>query len=140
MFGLPPPDPAFEFSVASRGMSKGIAQTDDEPQALLKASGKSGPLEVGGQWKNVTSASAKGEAAVFVNANHAFGKLRLNAGVAYKFQTGVSGNPDTIPSSSRRARTRLSARSRFARRRSTARTTSALLSSRCTSKGGRRWI
>ena len=94
VFGLPPPDPAFEFSVASRGMSKGIAQTDDEPQAVLKASAKSGPLEIGEQWKNVTSTSAKGEAAVFVNVNHAFGKLRLNGGAAYKFQTWVSGNPD----------------------------------------------
>jgi hypothetical protein len=93
-FALPPPDPAFEFSVASRGMSKGIAQTDDEPQVILKATGKSGPLEIGGQWKNVTSTSAKGEAAVFVNASHAFGRLRLNGGAAYKFQTGVSGNPD----------------------------------------------
>jgi hypothetical protein len=94
VFGLPPPDPALEFSVASRGMSKGIAQTDDEPQVILKATGKSGPLEIGGQWKNVTSTSAKGEAAVFVNASHAFGRLRLNGGAAYKFQTGVSGNPD----------------------------------------------
>ena len=94
MFGLPPPDPAFEFSIASRGMSKGIAQTDDEPQIILKGSGKSGPLELGGQWKNVTSASARGEAATFVNASHNFGKVRVNGGVAYKFQTGVSGNPD----------------------------------------------
>ena len=93
-FALPPPDPAFEFSIASRGMSKGIAQTDDEPQIILRASGKSGPLEIGGQWKNVTSTSANGEAAAFVNANHSFGKLRLNGGVAYKFQTAVSGNPD----------------------------------------------
>lgn len=94
-FGLPPPDPAFEFSIASRGMSKGIAQTQDEPQAILKASGKSGPLEIGGQWKNVTSTSAKGEAAIFLNASHTLGKLRINGGAAYKFQTGVSGNPDS---------------------------------------------
>ena len=95
MFGLPPPDPAFEFSVASIGMSKGIAQTANEPQAIIKASGKAGALELGGQWKNVTSTVAKGEAAAFVNANHAFGKLRLNGGMAYKLQTGVTGNPDS---------------------------------------------
>lgn len=94
-FALPPPDPVLEFSIASRGMSKGIAQTRDEPQAIVKASGKSGPLELGAQWKNVTSSSAKGEAAIFANANHALGKLRLNGGIAYKFQTWTSGNPDS---------------------------------------------
>ena len=36
MFDLPPPDPGIEFVVASRGMSKGIAQTDG-PQALILA-------------------------------------------------------------------------------------------------------
>ena len=93
-FDLPPPDPAFEISVATRGMSKGIAQTEG-PQVILRASGKSGPFEAGGQWKNVTSSTAHGEAAVFVNALHSFGKLRLNAGAAYKFQTGVEGPTDS---------------------------------------------
>ena len=95
VFGLPPADPALEFSIASRGMSKGIAQTDGEPQAVIKGSAKLGPFEAGGQWKNVTSASARGEAAAFLNANRNVGKLRLNGGIAYKFQTGVSGNPDS---------------------------------------------
>ena len=95
IFGLPPADPALEFSIASTGMSKGIAQTDDEPQAIVRGSAKLGPFEAGGQWKNVTSTSAKGEAALFVNANRSFGKLRVNGGAAYKIQTGVSGNPDS---------------------------------------------
>lgn len=95
LFGLPPPDPALEFSIASRGMSKGIAQTNGEPQMLIRGSAKAGAAEAGGQWKNVTSTSATGEAAVFVNANHSLGAVRLNGGVSYKFQTGVSGNPDS---------------------------------------------
>ena len=94
MFDLPPPDPAFEFSVVSRGMSKGIAQTEG-PQVILRGFLKSGPFEAGGQWKNVTSTTARGEAAAFLNASHTFGKLRLNAGAAYKFQTGVSGPTDS---------------------------------------------
>jgi uncharacterized protein (TIGR02001 family) len=94
MFDLPPPDPAFEFSVASRGMSKGIAQTEG-PQVILRGLAKSGPFEAGGQWKNVTSSTARGEAAAFINASHSFGKLRLNAGAAYKFQTGVTGPTDS---------------------------------------------
>ena len=98
IFGLPPLDPAIEFSIASRGISKGIAQTDDEPQAVIKASAKFGAVETSGQWKNVTSTSAKGEAALSINASRAFGKLRLNSGAAYKFQTGVTGvtgSPDS---------------------------------------------
>jgi uncharacterized protein (TIGR02001 family) len=94
LFDLPPPDPAFEFSVASRGMSKGIAQTEG-PQVILRGMGKSGPLEFGGQWKNVTSSTARGEASAFVNANHSFGRARVTGGAAYKFQTGVSGNTDS---------------------------------------------
>ena len=74
-FDLPPPDPGFEISVASRGMSKGIAQTDG-PQVIVRASARSGVLEAGGQWKNVSSDTAWGEAAIFVNANHSFGKFR----------------------------------------------------------------
>ena len=94
MFDLPPPDPAFEISVASRGMSKGIAQTDG-PQVIVRGSGRSGPFEAGGQWKNVTSSSSRGEAAVFVNASRSFGTLRLNGGASYKFATGVRPPADT---------------------------------------------
>lgn len=93
MWDLPPPDPGFEIVVASRGMSKGIAQTEGI-QAVPKAFLQLGEVQVGGQWKNVTSPVADGEAAAFVNYAPKVGPWQLTFGAAYKFQTGVEGETD----------------------------------------------
>ena len=93
-FDLPPPDPGIEIVVASRGMSKGIAQTQG-PQLVPKAFVKFGDLQLGAQWKNVSSAAADGEGAIFANIAPKLGSLQLNAGVAYKFQTGIKGPTDS---------------------------------------------
>jgi hypothetical protein len=90
---LPPPQPAAEVSIATRGMSKGIAQTDG-PQLLAKGYLKLGTFQLGGQWKNVTSTSADGEAALSASTSRKLGTVQLTGGVAYKFQTGVRGHPD----------------------------------------------
>jgi hypothetical protein len=87
-FDLPPPDPGIEITVASRGMSKGIAQSEG-PQVVVRPFLQTGPLQFGGQWKNVSAAAARGEAAAFVSANPKMGKFQLQLGAAYKFQTGV---------------------------------------------------
>ena len=88
MWALPPPDPAIEILVATRGMSKGISQTEG-PQMIARGSVKFKDVQFGLQWKNVTSTRADGEAAAFANVTHKFGQLQVNGGVAYKFQTGV---------------------------------------------------
>lgn len=88
MFDLPPPDPGIEISVASRGMSKGIAQTEG-PQLVAKPYLQLGPVQIGGQWKNVTSPVAGGEAAAFVSVAPKLGRFQIQLGAAYKFQTGV---------------------------------------------------
>ena len=93
-FDLPPPDPGIEIVAATRGISKGIAQTDG-PQVIGKGFVRFGELQFGLQWKNVTSSSAEGEAAAFFNVTHKFGSLQVNGGVAYKFQTGIHGHPDS---------------------------------------------
>jgi uncharacterized protein (TIGR02001 family) len=94
MFDLPPPDPGFEFFVASRGISKGLAQTEG-PQFIPKAFVQMGPVQLGGQWKNVTSPVAEGEGAIFANASRAVGPVQLNVGITYKFQTAVRGPTDS---------------------------------------------
>lgn len=94
MFDIPPPNPGFEFFLASHGMSKGLGQTDG-PQAIPKAWLEFGDVQVGGQWKNVTNSAAKGEAGAFVNGSRKLGPWQLTAGVSYKFQTGVTGDPDS---------------------------------------------
>lgn len=93
MFDLPPFDPGIEVTVASRGMSKGVAQTEG-PQLVAKPFVQLGPVQLGGQWKNVSSAVAGGEAALFANVSPKLGKFQLNFGVSYKFQTGVDGPTD----------------------------------------------
>lgn len=93
MWDLPPPDPGIEISVASRGMSKGVAQTDGV-QVIPKAFVLFGPVQVGGQWKNVTSPVADGEAAAFVNYTPKLGQWQLTFGAAYKFQTNVKAETD----------------------------------------------
>lgn len=94
MIDLPPADPGIEFSIASRGISKGLAQTEG-PQVLPKAHVRIGKLQIGGQWKNVSSASADGEAAAFVNASGVLAGFQLSAGASWKFQTGVRGPADS---------------------------------------------
>lgn len=93
MWDLPPPDPGIEIVVASRGMSKGIAQTEGV-QVIPKGFVQFGPVQVGGQWKNVSSAAADGEAAAFVNYTPKLGPYQLTLGAAYKFQTSVEGDTD----------------------------------------------
>lgn len=94
MFALPPFDPGMEMVVSSPGMSKGIKQADPV-QTIPKVYVQIGGLQVGGQWKNVTSTAAEGEAAAFANASRKFGPYSLTVGAAYKFQTGVKGPTDS---------------------------------------------
>lgn len=93
MWDLPPPNPGFEIVVASHGMSKGIAQTDGV-QVVPKAFIQLGPVQVGGQWKNVSSPAADGEGAAFINYTPKLGAYQLTFGAAYKFQTNVKGETD----------------------------------------------
>ena len=83
----------FEIVVSSRGMSKGLAQTDGV-QVIPKAYLQVGDVQVGGQWKNVTSPVADGEAAAFVNYTPKLGQWQLTFGAAYKFQTNVKAETD----------------------------------------------
>ena len=45
-FGLPPPDPAIELFVASRGMTQGLSQSDG-PQVIPRAYVRFGEVQVG---------------------------------------------------------------------------------------------
>ena len=93
MLDLPPPDPGIEFVVASRGMSKGIAQTEG-PQAVIRPFVQMGPIQLATQWKNLSSPVAGGEASAIVSVAPKFGQFQLNASAAYKLQTGVRGPTD----------------------------------------------
>ena len=88
MLDIPPPDPGIEIVVASRGMSKGVAQTDG-PQLVARPTVSFGPVRLGSQWKNISSDVADGEAALSVSVSPKLGKVELEFGAAYKLQTGV---------------------------------------------------
>lgn len=90
---LPPPDPSIEVVVASRGYSKGLAQTDG-PQLLVRGEAASGPLFLGAYWKNVTSPVLDGEAGVLVGARGSLSGFDLQGTAAYKHSTGIDGPTD----------------------------------------------
>jgi hypothetical protein len=97
MFDLPPPDPMIEFVLASRGYSKGLAQTDGV-QALIRGEVEWGPLFAAAQWKNVNSSGANGEAQLQIGAGGDVGGFALGAAIGYKRLTGLpsSADEDTI--------------------------------------------
>lgn len=93
-FDLPPPKPAIELVVANRGMTKGVAQTKG-PQGIAKAFVKFGNVQVGAQWKNVSSPVTNGEGSIFVGASRKVGTVQLNGTAAWKFHTRVRGEVDS---------------------------------------------
>jgi hypothetical protein len=93
MFDLPPPDPAIEVQLASRGYSKGLAQTDGG-QLLIRGELASGPFLAQAYWKNVDSARASGEAGILIGVRTTLGGVALRVTAGYKHQTGVNGATD----------------------------------------------
>jgi hypothetical protein len=93
MFDLPPPDPAVEVQLASRGYSKGLAQTDGG-QLLIRGELASGPAFAQVQWKNVDNAHATGEATFLIGLRGRLAGIDLSATAGYKRLTGLHGATD----------------------------------------------
>jgi len=93
-FDLPPPRPAIEITLATKGMSKGITQTKG-PQAIAKGFLRFGTLQLGAQWKNVSSPNANGEASVFANLSRKLGTVQLGGGISYRMHTRVRNEADS---------------------------------------------
>ena len=93
MFELPPPDPAFEISIASQGMSKGLRQTEDA-QFLARGEVALGHLFVGLLWKNVDSTMAAGEGHSFIGYRTRLGGFDLVGTAGYHVQTSAIGHYD----------------------------------------------
>lgn len=83
MFDLPPPDPGIEINIASQGMSKGLRQTDG-PQILVRPEVAFGPIYFGAYAKNVSSATADGEAGPVIGVRTSSGGFDLAASATYK--------------------------------------------------------
>ena len=83
MINLPPPVPTAEFIVSSRGMSKGLAQTDG-PQYLARGELAFGRVLLGGYAKNVDSSTSDGEAGVLLGVKFSSGGFDLAGSAAWK--------------------------------------------------------
>jgi len=88
------PDPSIEVTFATRGMSKGLAQTDDEPQLVVRSELALRGFYIGATAKNVTSSSSDGEAAALAGWRGKAGGLDLAAGVALKRALATSAPYD----------------------------------------------
>lgn len=80
---LPPPDPGIEISIASRGYSKGIAQTEDV-QIVIRPELAIGDFHFGAYAKNVDSSDYDGEAGANIGVRKSFGKTELAASAGVK--------------------------------------------------------
>ena len=88
---VPPVVPAFEFSVASQGMSKGVRQSEGA-QFIIRPSIKARGFQLGAQWKNISTNSAKGEASIIGGWNGKAGGFDLGGSLAYKILTSAAGS------------------------------------------------
>lgn len=79
---LPPSPPTIQVSVASRGISKGIEQTDG-PQAVVQAELPVGPIYFAVSAKNVTSTTAKGKGGLTAGIRTKFAGLNLSASATW---------------------------------------------------------
>jgi hypothetical protein len=93
MLDLPPPEPAIEFVLASRGYSKGLAQTDGA-QLMVRGEVEWGPLFAAASWKNVDSSGAGSESQVQIGVGGDVGGFALEAAVGYKLLTGLPSSAD----------------------------------------------
>ena len=80
---LPPPDPGIEITVATKGMSKGLAQTDGG-QVVVRGELVSGHLYIGGLAKNLADSTADAELQYAVGGRWKVAKVDVNLSAAYK--------------------------------------------------------
>jgi hypothetical protein len=90
---LPPPDPGIEISLASRGYSKGLAQTD-VPQLLVRGELVFGPVYLAAIAKNVTSPLFDGETFAIVGLRKKVGGFNLAGSAAWRRMIAPVGTVD----------------------------------------------
>ena len=93
-FDLPPPVPTLEMNIASRGYSKGVAQTDG-PQIVVRPEVTFGGLRIAAYGKNVTSSQFDGEIGVSIGYKIAFEKTELAGSATVKHLVDANPGADT---------------------------------------------
>jgi hypothetical protein len=90
---LPPPDPGIEIVFATRGYSKGIAQTDGV-QGVGRGDLAFGSVTLSAQYKNITSATADGEIAFSGGWKGKTAGFDLGVTASWKQLIGLDGQVD----------------------------------------------
>jgi outer membrane receptor protein involved in Fe transport len=90
MLDAPPPNPSFEFQLASQGMSKGLRQTDGA-QWLARGELDVGPVLIGASAKNVTSGDRDGELLAYLGIRRGLAGFDIAASAGAKFALGAHG-------------------------------------------------
>ena len=90
-----PPVPAIEISVASRGYSKGVAQTNG-PQVIIRPEVSFGDLRIAGYGKNVTSDQFEGEAGISLTYRRLFGATELAGTTTVKHLLDANAGVDKV--------------------------------------------
>lgn len=93
-FDVPPPLPSFEVSLASRGYSKGLAQTDG-PQVLIRPEIAFGSVRLGAYAKNTTSPDYDGEVGAYIGVRKSWGNTELGGIATVKKLVDAAPNIDT---------------------------------------------
>ena len=93
MIDLPTPDPAIEISLASRGISKGLAQTE-AAQLLVRGELAFGPAYLGAYAKNVSSPTSDGEAGLLAGFRTRAGGFDIAGSAALKQSVAPVGAVD----------------------------------------------
>ena len=91
MIDIPPPDPGIEITMASRGYSKGLAQTDGV-QLVARPELAFGPVWLGFYAKNVTSSTAEAEAGPSLGLRTRAGGFDLGASATWKMAIEPRGD------------------------------------------------
>jgi hypothetical protein len=94
---LPPPDPGIEISVATRGMSKGLSQTDGL-QVVGRGELAFGPLFLSALGKNITSPTADAELQFATGARLKVEGTEVSVAATLKRLVGLDGqrNPTAL--------------------------------------------
>lgn len=90
---MPPSPPTIEISIASRGISKGLAQTRG-PQAVVRAELPVGPIYVAAYAKNVTSTTADGEGGLVAGFRTRVAGLNVSASAAWRIAISPGAGTD----------------------------------------------
>lgn len=91
----PPPDPGIEIVLATKGMSKGLSQTDDA-QLVVRGELAFGSFFLGGLAKNLDAPNTEGELQFSAGGKTKLAGFDVTVSAAAKKWVDTTGHPDDV--------------------------------------------